>query len=296
MLALIGHEKYTLMICKGVSHLSTIIGHHHISMYTKNISQNKAFYLDVLGLNLIKETVNQDDTTMPHIFYGNCSGDPGTLLTFFEIPQAGSMRKGTNMIARIGLLVENSEVLEAFDNILQNHGISTKRGTYLNQDALYFDDPESLSFVLIANDDYLTPAYWTTSNTTTSNGHPSIIGIGPIEIHVEDIATTVGYLTKQLGFNKRETIANHVYTLNDKGLYTDVVVIQKRGSSVKPGKGYVHHHAFATTKANLFDLVKRHDYLSGHHSGIIDRKWFQSLYYQHNYITYEFATMEPGFN
>ncbi|QDW98134.1 ring-cleaving dioxygenase [Staphylococcus agnetis] len=280
---------------KGVSRLSKIIGHHHISMYTKNITRNKAFYLDVLGLDLIKETVNQDNETMPHIFYGNASGDPGTLLTFFEIPLAGTVYKGTNMIARIGLLVQDRNMLDLFEVKLEKHGISTQRGIYLHQDALYFDDPETLSFVMIANEGYKLPAHWHITNEETSTTAETILGMGPIEIHVEDIASTAHYLTEHLGYRKREGFEETVYTLNEKGFYSDIVLIQQDGPQVRPGKGYVHHHAFAIKKADMPTILDIHDHLPHQHSGVINRQWFESLYYRQNFITYEFATVEPGF-
>lgn len=275
--------------------MSKITGHHHISMYTKNIDDNKAFYLDVLGLKLVKETVNQDDNDMVHIFYGDNKSTPGTLLTFFELPLAGMMRKGTNMIARIGLLVRNSEALDYFEKRLQDKAHHIERGTYMHQDALYFDDPESLSFVMIANDDYTLPQEWGNPTASDIPEEYQILGMGPIEIHVKDIDSTLNYLSKHIDYHERSNMDEHTFTLVDDGLYSDIVVIQKDGPNVRPGRGYVHHHAIATTKEALPKIIEKHDHLPGRHSGLIDRKWFESLYYRQNHIMFEFATVEPGF-
>ena len=88
-----------------------IPGHHHISMITKNASQNNHFYRQVLGLRRVKVTVNQDDPSMYHLFYGDKTGSPGTELSFFEIPLVGKTYRGTNAITKIGLLVPSEASL-----------------------------------------------------------------------------------------------------------------------------------------------------------------------------------------
>ena len=74
--------------------MNTIPGHHHISMITKNAKQNNRFYRDILGLRRVKKTVNQDEPSMYHLFYGDRTGSPGTELSFFEIPMAGRTHRG----------------------------------------------------------------------------------------------------------------------------------------------------------------------------------------------------------
>ena len=83
-----------------------IPGHHHISMITKDAKANNHFYRNILGLRRVKMTVNQDDPSMYHLFYGDKTGSPGTELSFFEIPLVGRTYQGTNAITRIGLLVQ----------------------------------------------------------------------------------------------------------------------------------------------------------------------------------------------
>ena len=97
-----------------------IPGHHHISMITKNASQNNHFYRHVLGLRRVKVTVNQDDPSMYHLFYGDKTGSPGTELSFFEIPLVGTTHRGTNAITRIGLLVPSEESLPIGKHDLRN--------------------------------------------------------------------------------------------------------------------------------------------------------------------------------
>ncbi|ADV06513.1 VOC family protein [Staphylococcus pseudintermedius] len=274
-----------------------ITGHHHISMYTKDLDQNKAFYTETLGLHLTKETVNQDDHGMVHIFYGDQQNSPGTLLTFFEIPNAGAMRKGTNMIARIGLLVPNEAALDFFEARLQEKATNISRGTYMEQPALYFDDPDTLSYVMMVNGDAVIPNGWQNPVDNDIPAEYQILGLGPIEIHVADAQKTLDYLRDTLDFKDKAQFGEQsVVAIDDQGYYSDLVIIEKDGPNVRPGRGYVHHHALATENDDtLNQLVSLHDHLAGKHSGVIDRIWFKSLYYRQNKIMYEFATLAPGF-
>src|SRR5690625_6192883 len=95
-----------------------ILGHHHISMVTKDALLNNEFYRDVLGLRRVKKTVNQDDPSMYHLFYGDQTGGAGTELSFFEIPMVGRTHRGTNAITQIGLLVPSFESLTYWENRL----------------------------------------------------------------------------------------------------------------------------------------------------------------------------------
>ncbi|MGV3041823.1 VOC family protein [Staphylococcus rostri] len=273
--------------------MSFIQGHHHISMYTKDKVANKRFYTEVLGLRLVKETVNQDDEDMVHLFYGDNQGSVGTLLTFFELPNAGQMRKGTDMIARIGLLVEGEESLNYFEDRLRQEGIAVSRGTYLGQPARFFDDPEHLSFVLIDNQQRNIPNDWKHPVDSEVPAPYQIIGIGPTEIHVQDASKTVAYLRDDLGYDEYTETEGTVLSLDTSGRYTDIVVVEKGGPVVRPGRGYVHHHAVSVANHDALEQVTAvHDTLQAQHSGIIDRKWFESLYYRQNGIMYEFATAE----
>lgn len=103
--------------------MNTIPGHHHISMITKNAKQNNRFYRDILGLRRVKKTVNQDEPSMYHLFYGDRTGSPGTELSFFEIPMAGRTHRGTNAITRIGLLVPSEASLIYWKERFEEFGI-----------------------------------------------------------------------------------------------------------------------------------------------------------------------------
>lgn len=117
-----------------------ILGHHHISMLTKDAKLNKEFYVEKLGLRLYLKTVNQDDPSMYHLFYGDEVGSPGTSLTFFELKPMGQTYKGTNSISRIGLLVPSEESLnywkDRFEKLDVDHDAI---GIYNGMTALHFE-------------------------------------------------------------------------------------------------------------------------------------------------------------
>ncbi|UXR73657.1 VOC family protein [Staphylococcus sp. IVB6238] len=276
-----------------MNRVTVVLTHHHISMYTKNKEENKHFYTEVLGLKLVKETVNQDNEDMVHLFYGDNEGAVGTLLTFFELPNAGQMCKGTNMIARIGLLVEGEESLNYFEQRLRQAGIAVTQGTYLGHNARFFDDPEQLSFVLIDNEQRKVPGSWRNPVDNDVPEQYQILGLGPIELHVQEKEKTVAYLKDQLGYEAYEVAEGTLLSLDTTGHYTDLLVIEKSGPVVRPGRGYVHHHAIGVAShKSLEQVAMLHDAMKVKHTGIIDRKWFESLYYTQNGITYEFATID----
>ena len=273
-----------------------IVGHHHISMYTKDAQINKDFYTQILGLRLVEKSVNQDNPTMYHLFFGDEIGSVGTLLSFFEIPNVGKNRPGTNSIHRLSLLVPNEDALSYFKSRLTDANITTTDMTYLNQPALLFKDVDNLEIVLLVNDDYKIPTTWRKNPYTDVPVQHQILGMGPVELRVREAQPTIDFLKNELNYTPRQDTDETVMTLDQEGLYTDFVVIEQQGERARPGQGYVHHIAVNTPKdSNLEAVLNTINHNPGNNSGIIDRYFFKSLYYRHNSIMYEFATDSPGF-
>ncbi|KRG08541.1 VOC family protein [Staphylococcus sp. NAM3COL9] len=273
-----------------------IVGHHHISMYTKDAQINKDFYTQILGLRLVEKSVNQDNPTMYHLFFGDEIGSVGTLLSFFEISNVGKNRPGTNSIHRLSLLVPNKVALSYFKSRLTDANITTTDMTYLNQPALLFKDVDNLEIVLLVNDDYKIPTTWRKNPYTDIPKQHQILGMGPVELRVREAQPTIDFLKNELNYTLRQDVDETVMTLDSEGLYTDFVVIEQQGEHARPGQGYVHHIAVNTPEdSNLEAVLNTIDHNPGNHSGMIDRYFFKSLYYRHNSIMYEFATASPGF-
>lgn len=276
-----------------------ILGHHHTSMLTKNAQLNNQFYQNVLGLRRVKVTVNQDAPTMYHLFYGDLTGNPGTELTFFEMPALGRTFRGTNAITQIGLLVPSSESLhywkKRFESLEVRHGEIT---TYAGREALPFEDPEGLRLILLNNRGEEMPEFWTGwENSPVEQAH-QILGMGTIEITVSHLERTVNVLTDMFGYTEvARTEDEGVYQSVAGQAFGEIIVKELDGPSEKSGRGSIHHLAIRVkndAELNYWaEQVKERGFQS---SGIVDRYYFKSIYFRdRNGILFEIATDGPGF-
>ena len=119
-------------------------GIHHITAITADAQQNVDFYAGVMGLRLVKKSVNQDDTSVYHLFYADETGDPGSDLTFFEYPGVQRGRAGAGMVNRIIWRLKAPSAIDFWAERLADHGVET----YLPGDSVVFDDPEGLTHEL----------------------------------------------------------------------------------------------------------------------------------------------------
>lgn len=278
--------------------MHSIPGHHHISMITKNASKNNHFYRHVLGLRRVKVTVNQDDPSMYHLFYGDKTGSPGTELTFFEMPAVGRTYRGTNAITRIGLLVPSEESLlfwkARFEELGVNHGEIT---TYASRPALKFEDPEGLRMVLLVSSGAKVE-HWETWEESEVPIEHQIQGMGSVEITVRRLEKLVSTLTDLFGYEEISRTDHEVILQSINGeVFGEIVVRHLEGPSERPGRGSIHHLAIRVRNESELrhweEQVKQRGF---HSSGIVDRFYFKSLYFREsNGILIEIATDGPGF-
>ena len=279
--------------------MNKIAGHHHISMITKKGQQNNQFYVKVLGLRRVKKTVNQDDPSMYHLFYGDLTGSAGTELSFFEIPMAGSTRRGTNAITRIGLLVPSYDSLlywkERFELLDVKHGELTK---YAGRDALHFEDTEGLRLVLLNNNDDEVPAFWQTWDDSIVVEEHRILGMGAVEMTVQSLDSLANTLENLFGYELASRTAKEAIYQSVKGQsFGEIVIVEKDGPKEKPGKGSVHHVAIRVKDGDeLREWNQRIQDFGFEVNKITDRYYFESLYFrEENGILFELATDGPGF-
>lgn len=275
----------------------TIPGHHHISMITKNASQNNHFYKQILGLRRVKVTVNQDDPSMYHLFYGDKTGSPGTELTFFEIPMSGHTYRGTNAITRIGLLVPSVESLHYWKERFEKYDVyHDEIGTYANRPALKFEDPDGLRLVLLASSERI--GHWETWEKSNVPKEYQIQGMGPIEMTVRRLEKLANTLTDMFGYT--EVIRNEseaIFQSVEGEAFGEIVVKYMDGPAERPGRGSIHHLAIRVRNDEELEYWSEQVKQRGFHSsGIVDRFYFKSLYFREsNGILFEIATDEPGF-
>lgn len=274
-----------------------IKGHHHISMMTKDAKENNHFYQMVLGLRRVKMTVNQDDPSMYHLFYGDLTGSPGTELTFFAMPQIGRTYEGTNMINRIGLVVSSVKSLTFWKKRFEQFGvIHGEITTYANRSALHFEDKDGLQLVLQVSDE--TPPLWEPWGKSTVPEEHQIKGMGTVEMNVRRIEKLKRTLTELFHYSMIEEQQDELILQSIKGeIFGEILVKQLDGKPEKPGRGSIHHLAIRAKDDDELAYWEEQVKQRGFHStGIIDRYYFKSFYFREsNGILFEIATDGPGF-
>ena len=276
----------------------TIPGHHHISMITKNAKQNNFFYRTILGLRRVKMTVNQDDPSMYHLFYGDKTGSPGTELSFFEMPFVGTTYRGTNAITQIGLLIPSEASLMFWKKRFEHYGVRHgEMTTYANRQALHFEDAEGLRMVLLVAEGEKA-AQWEPWQKSVIPIEHQIQGMGTVEITVRRMDKLIRTLTKVLGYTEVSRTDESAILQSVKGeVLGEIVVKSLDGPTERPGRGSIHHLAIrAKDEAELIywdEQVRARGFRS---TGVVDRFYFKSVYFREsNGILFEIATEGPGF-
>ena len=283
-----------------VPQMKKIAGHHHNSMITKNIQVNIEFYQNILGLRRVKVSVNQDDPSMYHLFYGDLIGSPGTGLTFFEMPHAGRTHHGTNAITRIGLLVPSYESRlvywkERFAQLGVKHGEIT---TFAGMEALYFEDPDGLRLVLLNHNGKPIPQIWMKWNNSNVPSEHRILGMGNVEITVQSLESLSRMLQDIFGYTLVSKSSNQAILQSIKGeVFGEIIIVQQDGPKERPGRGSVHHLALRVKDKEQLRFWQKRIIDYGYNiMNLADRYYFESLYFkEENGIIFELATDGPGF-
>ncbi|MCD2137642.1 VOC family protein [Salinicoccus halitifaciens] len=258
-----------------------IKGHHHISIYTKNLKENNHFYTKVLGLRGVKVTVNQNDVSMYHIFYGDRLGTSGNSITYFDMPYVADRREGTNAHHALGLLVKNSESFAYWQRRLEHFGHSSEKEEYFGRNVLEFQDPDSLKLVLFSAEGQVLPEEWEPWTNNDVNNDHLILGMGPVQVNVRDKDKLVRMLTEVFKYDVIEDESDYAILHANKGEMTgEIIISEKEGNIEAQGRGTIHHLAIQTEGANLQavdEILKESGYRT---TGVIDRYYFKSLYFR----------------
>lgn len=269
------------MVAKGI---------HHVSAITRNIQHNYYFMTQILGLRLVKKTVNQDDTSMYHLFYADYKGSPGTDMTFFEIKGTDKHTPGTNAISKTIFRVKSNEALnywlDRFDEFKVEHGEIIE---YYRKPALEFYDDEAQRMMLIVDpiEEDVAPF----GNNGEIADEYRITSLHGVEVTVQYAQPFVDFM--QLLGGKHNSKLDVVQFGNDCVYVNEI----RQNFVEKQGYGSVHHFAMQVEDEaalqQILELVKEERYPN---SGIVDRYYFKVLYVAApNHITVEIATNGPGF-
>jgi glyoxalase family protein len=280
-------------------------GLHHVTAVSARIADNLDFYTRILGLRLVKKSVNQDDVSAYHLFYADKLGSPGTDMTFFDWPHIGPNIRGTDSIAGTAFRVQSRQALDFWQKRLDT--LNVTRGeieTFVGREILPFEDAEGQQLYLVNDNGFeFEGEIWP---------HPEIpdefalCGFYSVLFSVPVIDQLDMILTKVMNFKEvthstwidKDSEAVIYTTKSDGGPGTEVwVLVQPELARARLGAGGTHHVAFRVVD---FDEQKRwHNHLikAGLSvSGLIDRFWFHSIYFWvSNGILFEIATDGPGF-
>ena len=279
-----------------MSNFPILHGLHHVTAVTADARTNHDFYTRLLGMRLVKKTVNQDDVSAYHLFYADEAGSPGTELTFFEWPQSTAARQGAGAVTETALRVAGGAgVLPHWQAWFKQNQVP-----HGEIEPATADQPASLSFqdfegqhlrLLAAPSDAAAKA-------PARGGVPAglaVVGLGAVTLIVPSAAPTASFLTEVLGFRPHAGDASLFETgPGGPGAQLRVVASPERGYG---GAGGVHHVAWLVR-----DLDEQHVWLEHlarsqvGNSGLVDRFYFQSLYFRiPGNILFEIATAGPGF-
>ena len=281
-----------------------LTGIHHLTAISAKPRENLAFYTGLLGMRLVKKTVNQDDVSAYHLFYADGRANPGTDLTFFDFPAAPE-RRGTNSISRTGLRVAGEKTLGFWRDRLKAAGGVT--GDVIEVDGrptLPFEDGEGQRLVLIDDGGVGASSPWERSTVPAEH---QIRGLGPIVLTVHDLPRTALVLTEVMNMRRvRDYAAHgaqiHVFAMgeakDENNPAAELHVLEDKASPLAgQGAGGVHPVAFRTPdEAQYHAWTQRLNELRVRNSGEIDRFYFRSLYFREpNGILFEIAPDGPGF-
>ncbi len=267
--------------------LMKLEGIHHNSAITGDAAANVEFYTGVLGLRMVKRTVNQDEPNMYHLFYGDEQGSPGMDLTFFEYPGAAPGVAGAGMVHRIVWRVGSAQALEFWKERLAANGVRAG----LTEDSLLFTDPEGLEHELVhsaAEDEPLSADAPEIPREHALQGFEGVRAYSNAPVRSERL------LSEAMGFTRGAGEHWDVRGERRRGFYAYDPAPPEINRT--QGAGTVHHVAFAAAMADLEAWRARVADAGARPTPVIDRFYFRSVYFlEPSGVLFEIATIGPGF-
>ncbi len=273
-------------------------GIHHVTAMTNDVERNYHFFTDVLGMRLVKKTVNQDDIYTYHTFFADDEGHAGTDMTFFDFPNNPKGASGTNSISRTAFRVPNDVALEYYQQRFDEFGVKHEDiDTLFDKKILRFEEEDGQKYQLISDE----------NNTGVEPGVPwkngpvpqdkAIYGLGPIEITVsyyDEFKQTLMELYDMKPIIEEENVT--LLEVGKGGNGGQVILRKDEGVQSRPGYGQVHHVSFRVEDDDaLNSWFEKYNQLGVSSSGIVDRFYFKALYTRIGHVLIELSTDGPGF-
>ena len=251
-------------------------GIHHVTCITADAPGNVDFYARVLGLRLVKKTVNQDDTSVYHLFYADERGSAGSDITFFEYPDSPRGRAGAGMVHRIAFRVTSNDALDFWQE-----RVSGER----HDGSLVFEDPEGLALELVIDDSGEEPLV--AKHPEIPEEH-ALRGFAGVRAYTSDPERSRSLLEGTLGFEP-----GYVARGDRRSGFYAYDEHERRGVQ---GAGTVHHVAWASTQEEHEAWRAAVDQAGARPTPVIERFYFKSIYFREpSGVLFEIATLGPGF-
>lgn len=275
-------------------------GIHHVTAITSSAEKIYDFYTTIMGMRLVKKTVNQDDIHTYHLFFADDEGNPGTDITFFDFQGIPQHRRGTDDIARTGFRVPSDAAISYWQKRFTHFNVRQEEVQELfGHKVLYFEDFDGQRYALFSDE----------HDTGVAAGKPwlkgpvpdeyAIYGLGPVFLKARDLDRMDVALSNVLQMRKvSEAGILTLYAMGEGGNGASVIVEEDKVSRQgMQGYGAVHHLAFRVKDQDELDSWRElFDRMNLPNSGFVDRFYFQSVYTRlYPNILFELATDGPGF-
>jgi glyoxalase family protein len=273
-----------------------ILGIHHVTAIAADPQRNVDFYTGILGLRLVKLTVNFDDPGTYHLYYGDQVGHPGTILTFFAWPGARRGLRGNGQVSAVSFSIPE-EAVSYWQGRLKQHGISVGGPSRrFDEEALVFVDPDGMQLALVAHAGAGTATPWEGGPVP---GEYAIQGLRGVTLWEASCEPTVALLSDTLGFRLVQEVDSRFrfqVPADGPGPLVDIVC-RPYGQQGRMGAGMVHHIAWRTPSDEeqmaWREGIARVDL---NVTPVIDRQYFRSIYLREaGGVLFEIATDPPGF-
>lgn len=274
----------------------SILGIHHITAIAGDPQKNIDFYTGLLGLRLVKTTVNFDDPGSYHFYYGDGVGSPGTIITFFTWPGARRGRRGTGQVTNTAFAVPTGSLIYWEDRLRSANVEIVGRSGRFGRPVLSFLDGDGLSLELIESENPDPGRVWTGASIPADS---AIHGFHSATISASDPEPTLSLLKDTMGFRSLGEEGNRArleVAAGGPGQTIDVLSLPT-GEAGRVAVGTVHHIAWrapdSADQLKWLEILDREGYSV---SPVMDRSYFQSIYYrEHGGVLFEIATDQPGF-
>ncbi|HJE23432.1 MAG TPA: ring-cleaving dioxygenase [Methylorubrum populi] len=271
-------------------------GLHHVTAFASDPARTIDFYTRVLGLRLVKKTVNFDDPGTYHLYFGDEAGAPGTILTFFPIPNAAAGRVGIGQVSETGFRVSRAAI-GAWTHRFVALGIPHEAPvTAFGETVLRFRDPDGMPLALVGIDGAKGEPAWGAEGIATEE---AIRGLHGVTLLLREAEATAAILTDVLGFAETGREGSQI-RLTTGARLGGAVTLRAVGDFLpgRQGAGSVHHIAFRAADDAAQEAMT--DRLRGTHSLAVteqrDRQYFRSVYFREpGGVLFEIATDAPGF-